>query len=150
LFFGSTDGYVIEGNVGGTDNGDPYAGIYVPLFSDVGKPTATKAARMARIETKSGAEINEKVSCLFDFDTAVPSPPDSTLVPVGNEWDNAIWNTSVWNADRNAVITKRRHSVAGNGYRLAPVFQVTSGAAVPLDVEIITVDVTFESGDAFS
>lgn len=150
LFFGSTDGYVIEANVGGTDNGDPYTGIYVPLFSDVGKPTATKAARMARIETKSGAEINEKVSCLFDFDTSIPSPPDSTLVPVGNEWDNAVWNTSVWNADRNAVITKRRHSVAGNGYRLAPVFQVTSGAAVPLDVEIITLDVTFESGDAFS
>jgi len=150
LFYGSDDGYVIEAMVGGSDLGQPYTGIYAPLFSDVGKPTANKTARMARIETKSRAAINEKVSCIFDFDTSVPSPPDSTLVAVGNEWDNAVWEQSIWNADRSSVITKRRHSVSGNGYRLAPVFQVTSGAAVPLDVEIVTLDATFESGDAFT
>lgn len=150
LFYGSDEGLVIEAMVGGSDMGKPYTGVYVPLFSDVGKPSSNKAARMARIEAKSRAAISEKVSALFDFDGNVPSPPDSTLVTVGNEWDNAIWNQSIWNADRSAVITRRRHSVAGNGYRIAPVFQVTSGAAVPLDVEVITLDVTFESGDAFT
>lgn len=150
LFFGSDNGLIIEAMVGGTDRGVPYTGVYVPLFSDVNKPTSNKAARMARVETKSRASISEKVSCIFDFNNQIPSPPDSTLVTVGNEWDNAVWDASIWNAGRSAVITKRRHSVAGNGYRLAPVFQVTSGAAVPLDVEIITLDVTFESGDAFT
>lgn len=150
LFFGSDNGLVIEAMIGGTDRGLPFTGVYMPLFSDVGKPTSNKMARMARVEAKSRAAINEKVSCLFDFDTAVPSPPDSTLVPIGNEWDNAIWDSSVWNAGRSSTITKRRHSVGGNGYRLAPVFQVTSGAAIPLDVEVITLDVTFESGDAFT
>lgn len=150
LFFGSEEGRVIEAMVGGADRGAPYTGVYVPLFSDVNKPTSNKAARMARIETKSRAAISEKVSCLFDFDDSLPSPPDSTLVTVGNEWDNAVWNASVWNSNRRSVITKRRHSVAGNGYRVAPVFQVTSGAVIPLDVEIITLDVTFESGDAFT
>lgn len=150
LFYGSDNGLVIEAMVGGSDLGEPYTGVYVPLFSDVGKPSSNKAARMARIEAKSRAPINEKVSVIFDFDINVPSPPDSTLVPVGNEWDNAVWNQSIWNADRGAVITKRRHSASGNGYRLAPVFQVTSGSAVPLDVEVITLDATFESGDAFT
>lgn len=150
LFFGSNNGLVFEAMVGGTDDGIPYTGVYAPLFSDVGKPTANKSARMARIEAKSRAAINEKLSCVFDFDTGIPSPPDSSLVPVGNEWDNATWNSSIWDADRSAVVTKRRHSVGGNGYRLAPVFQVTSGAVVPLDVEIVTLDVTFESGDAFT
>ena len=150
LFFGSDDGLVIEAMVGGADMGKPYTGVYVPLFSDVGKPTANKAARMARVETKSRSHTTEKVSCLFDFDTNVPSPPDSTLVTVGNEWDNAVWDQSIWNAERGAVVTKRRHSVAGNGYRIAPVYQVTSGSSVPLDVEIITLDATFESSDAFT
>lgn len=150
LFFGSDEGLVIEAMIGGTDRGLPYTGVYVPLFSDVNKPTANKAARMARVEAKSRAAISEKVSCIFDFSDSTPSPPDATLVDVGNEWDNATWDVSVWNADRASVITKRRHSVSGNGYRLAPVFQVTSGAAIPLDVEIITLDVTFESGDAFT
>lgn len=150
LFFGSQDGFVIEAMVGGADNGLPYTGVYVPLFSDVGKPTAYKAARMTRVETKSAAPVNEKVSCLFDFDTNIPTPNGPSIVPVGNEWDNAIWDQSTWNANRNAIITKRRHSTSGAGYRLAPVYQVTSGAAIPLDVEIVTLDCTFESGDAFS
>ncbi len=150
LFFGSRDGQIFEAMVGGTDDGDPFTGVYVPLFSDVGKPTAHKTARMARVEAKSRAPFNERVSCLFDFDSNVPSPPDSGLVPIGNEWENAVWDSSVWNADRASVITKRRHSVGGHGYRMAPVFQVTSGSAVPLDVEIITLDLTWESGDAFT
>ncbi len=150
LFFGSRDGLIIEAMVSGTDSGQPFTGIYVPLFSDVGKPSSNKAARMARVECKSRAPINEKVSCLFDFDKTVPSPPNSSVVDTGNEWNNAVWNSSIWDADRSAVITKRRHSVAGNGYRISPVFQVTSGSEVPLDVEIITLDVTFESGDAFT
>ncbi len=78
LFFGSRDGIVFEAMVGGTDNGDPFTGIYVPLFSDVDKPTAQKTARMARIEAKSSAPFGEKVSCLFDFDTSIPSPPGSS------------------------------------------------------------------------
>jgi hypothetical protein len=150
IFYGSRDGQVFEAMVGGTDDGDPFTGIYAPLFSDVGKPTAHKMARMGRIEARSRAPFTGKVSCVFDFDTSVPSPPDSGLVPVGNEWENAIWDTSIWNSDRPAIITKRRYAVGGHGYRLAPVFQVTSGAAIPLDVEIITLDVTFESGDAFT
>jgi hypothetical protein len=150
LFFGSKDGFVIEAMVGGSDNGLPYTGVYAPLFSDVGKPTAYKAARMTRVETKSAAPVNEKISCLFDFDTNIPAPNGPSIVPVGNEWDNAIWNQSVWNASRNAIVTRRRHSTSGAGYRLAPVYQVTSGAAVPLDVELITLDCTFESGDGFS
>lgn len=150
LFFGAKGGIVYEAMVGGTDDGELYTGIYVPLFSDVGKPTSYKTARMARLESKSAAPINEKVSCIFDFSTSIPSPPGASLVPVGNEWDNADWNSSIWNANRNAIVTKRRHSVAGDGYRLAPVLQITSGADVPLDAEIITLDVTFESGDAFT
>jgi len=150
LFFGSSDGLVKEAMVGGTDSGSEFTGIYVPLFSDVGKPTAYKTARIARFEAKSAAPINEKVSCVFDFNSAVPAPPGSGIVPVGNEWENAVWDSSIWNATRNAIVTKRRHSVSGDGYRIAPVLQVTSGAAIPLDVEIITLDVTYESGDAFA
>jgi len=150
LFFGSKEGMVYEAMVGGSDDGQPFTGVYVPLFSDAGKPTARKAARMGRVETLSSAPVAEKVSCLFDFDAAIPSPPGSGLVPVGNEWDNATWDQSIWNAEKASIVTRRRHSVGGNGYRIAPVYQVTSGAAIPLDVEIVTVDVTFETGDAFS
>lgn len=149
LFFGSGE-YVMEGMVGGTDAGQPFTGVYVPLFTDSGKPTALKYAKQARCELVSGTSIKEKLGCLFDFDVALPPPPDIEPVPVGNEWDNAVWGESVWSASRGSIITKRRHSVSGHGYRLAPVLQITSGSAIPLDVQIVAVDVLYETADLFS
>lgn len=150
LYFGTPDGFVMKGMIGGTDNGIPFTGTYMPLFSDEGKPSVMKVAQMARCEIKSAVDINERLFCRFDFDDIPPSPPDVEPVPVGNEWDNAIWDESLWSAERPGVITKRRHSVNGNGYRLSQGIQITSGAAVPLDAQIITVDVTYTSGDIFT
>lgn len=150
LFFGSVEGRIYEAMVGGTDDGIPYTGSYMPMFSDGGSPSSLKAARIARVTTRSGAPINERVSCRFDFDKKLPPPPDVLAVPSGNEWNNGIWDQSVWSVEREAIITQRRHSVSGRGYRIAPTFQVTSGSTVPLDVEIISLDVTFDVGDIFT
>lgn len=150
LYFGTPDGFVMQAMVGGTDNGTPFTGTYMPLFSDQGKPTMMKVARMARSELISATAVNEKLSCRFDFDDDKPSPPDVEPVPVGNEWDNAIWNESLWSSDRGSVRSQRRHSVSGNGYRMAPVLQVTSGSALPLDLRIVSLDVTYTYGDVFT
>lgn len=150
LFFGTPEGYVMEAMVGGTDRGVPFTGTYMPLFMDAGKPTMMKAARMARVEIISATELNENVSCRFDFDTNRPAPPDVAPVPVGNEWDNATWDESVWSSERATIVTKRRHSVSGHGYRLSPILQITSGAAIPLDAQVVAVDVTYEGGDVFT
>jgi hypothetical protein len=150
LYFGTPDGYVMAAMVGGTDNGIPFTGAYMPLFTDVGKPSIRKAARQARTELISASEISEKLSCRFDFDDSLPSPPDVEPIPVGNEWDNAIWGESLWSSERATIVSKRRHSVSGYGYRIAPVLQITSGAAVPLDVQIVSLDVDFESGGSFT
>jgi hypothetical protein len=150
LYFGTPDGYVMAAMVAGTDDGIPFTGSYVPLFTDAGKPTMRKAARMALAELISASEINEKLSCKFDFDLSLPAPPDVEPIPVGNEWDNAVWNESIWSADRGAIETKRRHSVSGHGYRIAPVLQITSGVVVPLDAQIVALSVTYESGDIFT
>lgn len=150
LYFGTPDGFVMQAMVGGTDDGTPFTGIYSPLFTDHGKPTAMKTARMARSELISATTISERLSVLFDFDDTLPAAPDVAPVPIGNEWDNAIWNESVWSAASQSIVTKRRHSVSGYGYRFAPVLQVTSGSSVPLDVQIVSVDMTFEYGDVFT
>lgn len=150
LFFGTPDGYVMEAMVGGTDRGTPYTGSYAPLFTDAQKPSTMKVARMARSELLSRTEIHENISCLFDFDFSIPPPPPAQPVGVGNEWDNALWGESVWSAARDDVVTHRRHSVSGNGYKFAPVLQITSGSTVPPDVRIVSVDVTIETGDVFT
>lgn len=150
LYFGTPNGFVMQAMVGGTDFGVPYTGVYAPLYTDHGKPSVMKRAKLARVEMIANAPINEKLSCRFDFDDDLPSPPTPELVPIGNEWDNAVWNESLWGAERPTVIVKRRHSVSGNGYKLAPVVQITSGAVTPLDAQLVTLDVTYDVGDVFT
>lgn len=147
LFFGSTEGFVVEGYVGGTDRGTPYTGVFIPLFSDFGAPSAVKIGRVASITVRSRIEVVETVSSRYDFDTTPPTAPDAAPVPIGNEWDNGVWDQSLWDAGRSGVVTQRRHSLSGSGYRMAPVFQITSGATVPLDAEIVAVDVSYDQGD---
>lgn len=149
LFFGMGE-FVMEAMVGGTDAGEPFVGTYMPLFTDNGKPSAHKYARQARAEIISATALEEKLSCRFDFDTTVPPPPNTAPVPVGNEWDNAIWDESLWSSPRDQIVSKRRHSVSGDGYRISPVLQISSGAAVPLDAQIVSLDVTYEVGDVFT
>jgi hypothetical protein len=147
LLFGGPEGFIKDAMVGGTDDGTPYTGVFMPLFADQGSPTSLKAARIARATMRSGTVINERLSCRFDFNRSLPPPPDVAPVPVGNEWDNAIWDQSVWDGARNSVISQRRHSVSGRGYRIAPVLQVTSGSPVPLDLEIVSIEVSYDIGD---
>ena len=150
LYFGSDDGKIVEAMVGGSDNGMSYTGAYLPLFTDLGAPDSTKIAGQARITVRSAASITERVSCRFDFNRELPSPPDATTVALGSEWDGAIWNESLWAAGRSSIVTQRRHSVSGLGYRIAAAFQVTSASTVPLDAEIVSIDVTYTMGDAFA
>jgi len=147
LFFGSISGKVVEANVGGLDQGQTYTGRYIPLFEDLRTPASIKVAQTVGATLRSSTDLNESVSCQFDYDTTLPSPPSAPPVPVGSQWDNAIWGVSTWGGRMDAVLTQRRHSVSGIGYRLATGLQVTSGSVVPLDAEIIATDVTYTVGD---
>ncbi|MGN6768274.1 MAG: hypothetical protein ACTHJQ_00300 [Rhizobiaceae bacterium] len=150
LYFGTPDGLVMNAMVSGTDNGVPFTGTYIPLFSDEGRPTQMKTALIARAESISVAAVKEGMFCRFDFDTSIPEAPPAAPVSVGSEWDNGVWDESLWNSNRPQSVSKQRYSVGGNGYRIAPGYQVTSGAVVPIDTRIVTVDVTYEAGDDFT
>lgn len=150
LFFGSVDGKVIEANVGGLDQGKPYTGSYVPLFEDLRSPASMKIAELARVVIRSTVTLKEQVTAQFDYDMNLPSPPSAAPVPVGNEWGNAIWGESVWGGRSDAVLSQNWHSVSGSGYTVATGVQITSGAVVPSDAEIIRTEMTYINGDILS
>lgn len=147
LFFGSVAGKVVEANVGGMDQGSPYTGRYIPLFEDLRAPSSLKIAQTSGVTLRSSTQVEESVTCQFDYDTKLPAPPSAPHVPTGNQWGNAIWGISKWGGRMDAVLTQRRSSVSGSGYRVATGLQVTSGSNVPLDVEIIATDLTYTVGD---
>lgn len=143
MFFGSQDGKVVEANVSGLDQGNTYTGTYVPLFDTLGTSASLKIPSMARFTVRAQISVDPLVTCQFDYVPNLPSAPDAPLVPIGNQWGNAIWGESVWAGRADAVISRNWHSVAGSGYALAPSLQITSGSVVPLDAEIISADLTY-------
>lgn len=83
LFFGSTLSQVVEANVTGTDMGQPYTGVYVPLFSDLGAP-ATKTTGMTRVIAQSFGPLDEKLSMHAEFSVNLPAVPAGSVAPSSN------------------------------------------------------------------
>lgn len=149
-FFGSQDGRVVEANVTGVDEGEPYTASYVPLFDDLGSPGSLKIPELARGVFRSKVTLQEQMSAQADFQIELPSAPDSAPVPIGSEWGTGVWGQSTWGEEGVLVTQQEWHSVGGEGYALATGTQITSGALVPLDAELVRTDLTYVVADIFS
>lgn len=143
LFFGSNDGLVIEGNVTGADQGNPYTGVFVPMFSNFGV-MGRKVASMSRAVTRAFFDPNEKLSMQADHQVSLPSPPNAGEFVSANAWGAGIWGESKWGGVAIKNTFGKWRSTPMNGDVLAPAFQTTSGGVSPLDVEIVRVDVAFQ------
>lgn len=147
LFYGSKNGKVVEANVSGLDQGETYTGVCVPLFEDMGAPASFKIAEIARAVGLAPVAVNVQVTMQNDFFVSLPPAPDALPVPVGNQWGNAIWGTSVWGGTPEMRPRQEWVSVSGFGYALSPAIQITSGSVVPIDFELVRVEVTFSTSD---
>lgn len=147
MFFGSVDGQVFEANVTGQDNGVPYTGTYVPLFDDLNRPGSRKVAKMARPTIRAKAQVQTRVSCQTDFEIDLPPAPDAVAVDASQTWGGASWGEAVWGASTASIVQGEWKSIGSYGYSIAPAVQITSGSTVPIDAEIIKVDMTFETTD---
>ena len=124
-----------------------YGRACLPLFSDMRAPASLKVAKLARVVKRSAYPVNESVTAKFNFNIGLPPAPPAAVVAVGSEWDNAIWDVSIWDTERSEVITGAWKSVGGSGHDVSAVVMVTSGLAVPIDVEVVRIDMTYSAGD---
>lgn len=147
IYFGSTLGWVQEAMVGGSDEGMPYTGSLMPLFNDLGTPTQMKTAKFVRVMRRASYNTPVQAVARFDWNRRFIAAPEAVRIPVGSEWDNGIWDESTWDTERFDFIGKEWISAGGMGGTISVAVQVTSGAQVPLDVEIARIDVTYEIGD---
>lgn len=146
LFFGSKDGRVVEGNVTGLDQGAAYTGTYVPLFSDFGEP-GVKTIGMARAVVRATSRLSDKLSMHGEFNVTLPSPPGAASVYGANTWGGGVWGVATWGSAAGKNSFSEWRSTPFNGNAIAPSLQVTSGSLVPLDAEILRIDLTYLSGE---
>lgn len=147
LFFGSASGKVIEANVTGADEGATYIGEYVPLFDDQKSAASLKIPQLARAFMRGPRETAVSMSMQFDYIYTSTPAGSAPITSTGSEWGVGIWGVSEWGDVGTLQNYVQWQSVGGTGYAFAPDIQTTSGDIVPLDAEIIRIEMTYDIAD---
>lgn len=147
LFFGSSDGRIIEAEVTGADEGTTYVSSVVPLFDPLKSPASLKTGLLARATVRSPGPVEVQLSLQHDFNISLPPAPDDISVGGGSVWGSGIWGQSVWGSSTTKMTYQDWKPVPGGGYALSPAVQITSGSLSPPDVELVQTDMTFDVGD---
>lgn len=149
LFFGSENGKIIEAYVTGQDDGSvPYTATYIPLFEQLASPGTVKIPGVCRLTSRGPFDVIAKLSVMTDYIIDRPAVPSSSTVAGTNQWGVGIWGTDVWGGAQQLKFQHQWDSVGGIAYAsLAPCVQITSGSLVPLDTELITLEVTWDTSD---
>lgn len=150
MFFGSQNGKVVEAYVTGLDQDQTFTAVYVPLFTDLGDSASLKIAEIARLVTRSAQTINPQLSVMQDYVVELPPAPAAAPIAAGSQWNVGTWGTSTWGQQTDKKIQQAWTSVGGLGYALAPAAQITSGSIIPLDCEIIRLELTYDTADIIS
>ena len=150
MFFGSQNGRVVEAYITGLDEGKPFTASCVPQFLDMGSSGALKVSTVGRAVLRGSNKVNAQISAYKDYIVRLPPPPDAATISTDSVWGGAIYGASTWGgkAEKNTQTEWRSASAAG--YALAPGIQVTSGSIVPLDNELVRLELLYTMGELVS
>ncbi|AHB81137.1 hypothetical protein [Brucella phage Fi] len=147
MYFGGPNGEVFKANVTGMDNGSVYTGVYIPLFDDLGSPANLKIPKMGRGVARAKANLSYGLRFKADFDIDPGSAPTASSADCSNAWGTGVWGQSVWGGTNPNVFNAQWKSLGGTGYYVSACYQVTSGSSVPLDVEIVHLEISLTMGE---
>ncbi len=144
LYFGTTAGTVQQAFVTGADEGTPYFGQCLPLFDNLDMPGMMKIAKTARAVVRSTFQIEAQLSGHSNFVVNFPSPPNLGIPASGDVWDVGLWDSALWDSERGEIVTAEWVPVGAYGHDLSIGCQMTSGATLPVDAELIRIDLVFQ------
>jgi hypothetical protein len=165
LYFGTSDGRVMQAETGGQDDGKLYGVTiffsYTDLsgqdvsFGGVAPSSASQSVsrkHISMIRTRFQTNINAlspKVTINVEYDTAVPPLPSAaTALATGSNWNSAKWDTDVWGG-LTVSHTQNWIPTYADASQLAPIIQLALNTPSTPDVRLTSVDVLFETGSIF-
>lgn len=149
MYFGTSDGKVMQADIGGSDDGQLIYHTYVGSWDHLGAISAFKETKLARAIFTTRAEFIPKVSISTDYTITLPTPPSASM-PTGSpgEWDVGVWDLSQWDTGANTyTVTTKWISIQKAGYVLAPQVQVVSGSTIAPNAELVVFDLVSEQGN---
>jgi hypothetical protein len=147
LYYGTSDGRVMQAETGGQDGGSAnYTMTVFPSYNDLGTPAITKHVKMVRPRIQSAYPVVPQVTVKVDFDTTKPPQPTaSSSAATGALWDVALWDVAVWPAALNDLSFWT--DAEGFGSMISPVIQLTLSSTVTPDVRLTQTEILYENGN---
>lgn len=147
MFFGTSDGRVLEAEVGGTDDGANYTAAFVGLFEDMGAADRVKVSTLARATFRTTQDTGAQMSVSVDYVPTLPIEPSAAPQAAGlSVWGGGIWGQSVWKDTADYTREGRWASVSGVGHTLAPACQITIGQTNAPDIELVSLALMYLTG----
>lgn len=147
VYFGTTDGKVIEAEVGGNDDGLPYYCKVAFAWDHCGSEGSWKEFTSARAVFRATRPFNPKVSVSTEYTQAFPTAPDATEGVTSSLWDEGLWDAAIWDSETSDyVVSMAWTSLQASGTVVSPQVQITSGADSFPDAELVAVHLVWNTG----
>ncbi|MEL6758229.1 MAG: hypothetical protein AAFP81_17490 [Pseudomonadota bacterium] len=145
LYFGNGSGQILQGDVGGNDNGSLYTCKYAGPFAS--RNSAYKVVSLMKAFFKASKGFIAQLSVSSDYQTSFPAAPGSPSDATVDEWDSGLWDTAIWDASIGGNVSTRWRSVVGQGDVLSPQIQMSFGVNFKPDVELIKTQMEGHQGN---
>ena len=150
MFFGTQTGIVMQADRTGYDDGIPFVATMVGGWEMFASPAQTITWRQGRLNFKARAQepFRPQLSGTTDYVVTLPAPPNAGPDPgLLDLWDQGLWDAAVWDAPMPPPLAPRNTgwvSVGATGFSHAPIVQVTVAQQARPEVELISINATFE------
>lgn len=149
LFFGSIDGYLWQGDIGGMDDELTFSATYLSQFSPAGQFGQRAQATLAHMYFRGKSEPKVRLFARADMDRSTPSFSGVTSGNTNSsEWDVGLWDVAVWDGVSELMRYDFRQNVRATGDMLAVGCVITSGGSVRLDLEVDLATLQVAAGEA--
>jgi hypothetical protein len=143
FYFGSNDGTVYRGDVGGSDAGVEYTGVCVPKFS---YSDVLRGAVSAGITYRAQSEANVDLYAHANYTVDDMASVTPTTTVSGDVWGTGVWGTFVWGSSADLSAFTQWQFVRASGYALAPAVKVSSNQSSAVPFEIVALRLRSEQG----
>lgn len=145
LYFADSAGRIIKADVGGNDMGEPYSGVVVPKFQELGTPSE-KAALHLRVIYKSPVLSRPALACFANYQVDQYPTAGSGQERAFDVWGTGVWGTFVWGASDVPIVQNEWQAVSAWGFSLAPCLVVSSNAVLAPNFELVALVLRYEAG----
>lgn len=145
LYYGTSDGRVMQGEVGGSDDGVSYSVDVFPGFTALTGPSNQKVIKLVRYFFQTNINLQPQITINVEFNTLLPAEPTAiTSVPIGALYGTAIYGVDIYPI--LPVLQQNWSQAPGFGTWVSPVMQLTINSLETPDIRMTGIEILTESG----